>query len=82
MAESKVVKLNVGGVSCLGFVVHLLRLCGWVIFFVTYMPQETFATSPTTLVSCGETFFSSLLSGRHESEKDENGAYFIDRMCA
>ena len=71
---SKIVKLNVGGVSC-------LRFGSVAESFLCCMLQETFATSPTTLVSCGETFFSSLLSGRHESEKDENGAYFIDRMC-
>ena len=46
-------------------------------FFFNF--QETFVTSSTTLLSGGETFFSSLLSGRHESERDESGAYFIDR---
>ena len=30
-------------------------------------------------MKAGESFFSSLLSGRHESERDETGAYFIDR---
>jgi len=35
-------------------------------------------TAPETLLSAGESFFSSLLSGRHESVKDENGAFFID----
>ena len=30
-------------------------------------------------MAAGESFFSSLLSGRHESQRDETGAYFIDR---
>ncbi|XP_064383119.1 uncharacterized protein LOC135331796 [Halichondria panicea] len=40
---------------------------------------EIFATSKTTLLSAGESFFSSLLSERHESARDDTGAYFIDR---
>ena len=69
---SKVVKLNVGGVS------YNTRH-GKLVSIMAGNIQETFATSTTTLLSGGETFFSSLLSGRHESERDENGAYFIDR---
>ena len=41
--------------------------------------QNVFATAPETLMAAGESFFSSLLSGRHESQRDETGAYFIDR---
>eukprot|EP01122_Echinamoeba_exundans_P006306 TRINITY_DN1742_c0_g1_i3.p1 TRINITY_DN1742_c0_g1~~TRINITY_DN1742_c0_g1_i3.p1 ORF type:complete len:393 (+),score=40.08 TRINITY_DN1742_c0_g1_i3:112-1290(+) len=37
-----------------------------------------FVTTEATLLSCGSSFFSSLLSG-FPSLKDEDGAYFIDR---
>jgi hypothetical protein len=37
-----------------------------------------FVTTEATLLSCGSSFFSSLLSG-FPSLKDEEGAYFIDR---
>ncbi len=40
--------------------------------------QEIFATSKTTLLSAGESFFTSLLSERHQSARDNTGAYFID----
>jgi len=39
---------------------------------------QIFTTSLTTLTS-QETFFSALFSGNFELEKDEQGAYFIDR---
>lgn len=38
-----------------------------------------FCTTKSTLSSKGENFFTSLLSGRFSSQKDETGAYFIDR---
>ena len=38
-----------------------------------------FQTTAQTLASRGENFFYSLVSGRHQSQKDKNGAYFIDR---
>lgn len=38
-----------------------------------------FSTSKTTLNQIPDTFFTSLLSGRIQSLRDENGAIFIDR---
>lgn len=38
-----------------------------------------FTTSAQTLTKCPDTFFSVLLSGRHASRTDANGALFIDR---
>lgn len=40
---------------------------------------KLFLTSSQTLTMYSHTFFSSLLSGRFSSTKDEQGAYFIDR---
>jgi len=40
---------------------------------------KLFYTTPDTLRSRGDNFFTGLLSGRISSTKDENGAYFIDR---
>lgn len=52
---------------------------GVLILMYTKFPiQSTFATSSTTLLSAGETFFTSLLSGRHKVERDDTGAIFID----
>lgn len=38
-----------------------------------------FSTSRTTLNQVNDTFFTSLLSGRIQSLRDETGAIFIDR---
>ncbi|CAI8046538.1 SH3KBP1-binding protein 1 [Geodia barretti] len=40
---------------------------------------EVFATTYGTLASAGESFFTSLLSGRHKNTTDDSGALFIDR---
>ncbi|CAO1386703.1 unnamed protein product [Diamesa serratosioi] len=40
---------------------------------------KTFSTSKITLTQISDTFFTSLLSGRIQSLRDENGAIFIDR---
>lgn len=40
---------------------------------------QKFSTSKTTLTQVPDTFFTSLLSGRIQSLRDENGAIFIDR---
>lgn len=40
---------------------------------------KRFSTSKTTLTQVAETFFTSLLSGRIQSLRDEHGAIFIDR---
>ena len=56
-----------------------VSLCWLALTRLIYIAQETFVTSSSTLLSGGESFFSSLLSGRHKSEQDENGAFFIDR---
>ena len=92
---SKIVRLNVGGVRVSIWVadgdtyVHFFSIyvsCvhdSWSRYLSlqqwNFTIQEVFATSSTTLLSAGETFFTSLLSGKYESEKDETGAIFIDR---
>ncbi|XP_062518949.1 uncharacterized protein LOC134194062 [Corticium candelabrum] len=38
-----------------------------------------FETSSSTLLSCPDSFFGSLLSGRLSTTYDDNGAYFVDR---
>lgn len=40
---------------------------------------EVFVTTYGTLSSVGESFFTSLFSGRHKNTTDESGAIFIDR---
>ena len=40
--------------------------------------QEVFMTTAGTLLSAGESFFTALLSGRHENVMDSSGALFID----
>ena len=40
--------------------------------------QELFKTTYGTLAAAGESFFTSLLSGRHKNTTDESGALFID----
>ena len=40
--------------------------------------QEVFMTTAGTLLSAGESFFTALLSGRHENVTDSSGALFID----
>eukprot|EP01114_Cavostelium_apophysatum_P016449 TRINITY_DN4683_c0_g1_i1.p1 TRINITY_DN4683_c0_g1~~TRINITY_DN4683_c0_g1_i1.p1 ORF type:complete len:239 (-),score=13.26 TRINITY_DN4683_c0_g1_i1:65-781(-) len=39
----------------------------------------TYTTTRSTLTSRGENFFTGLFGGRFPAEKDEHGAYFIDR---
>lgn len=47
--------------------------------FIDFFPPSRFSTSKTTLNQISDTFFTSLLSGRIQSLRDENGAIFIDR---
>ena len=44
----------------------------------SFVSQEVFATTYGTLASAGESFFTSLLSGRHKNTTDDSGALFID----
>ena len=40
--------------------------------------QEVFVTTYGTLAAAGESFFTSLLSGRHKNTTDDSGALFLD----